>query len=90
MRFARVIVACTSFAVAAGGDVLFNELGQVAAPSSFGHVSFSLSREDLVSKYDKPARAIFEHFVEHVLEQNCSLESPNGDQRCQLAAVRDC
>jgi hypothetical protein len=76
-----------NFLCASGGDVLFNDVGYVAAPSSYGHITFALAREDLFDKFEQRAWLVFHHFLstfgldKHHATRDCTEHAHTNAER---------
>jgi hypothetical protein len=84
-------------ATVSAGDVIFNELGQVGAPASYGHLTFGLRAGDLKRKYSDQGWRIFSHYLEALMHANhtngCELEleadrGQDDSHRCSIIEVR--
>lgn len=62
IKLAALLCLCP-FAAVLAGDVIFNDLGTVAAPVSYGHLTFALTEDELTVKYADRAWTILQHFV---------------------------
>ena len=90
---AELFALCLSSLLAAAvssdaGAVLFTEVGSVGAPAAYGHLTFSLSKDEISRRFMAKAGAVMAHFLQHRLPSHpCDAKDSKGQHKCHLHAL---